>query len=82
MAAIITKNCINCGACIEECPVVAIYPPGTPYFAHGRQYEAVSPETYYIAPQLCNCRDKAECMAICPMQAIEFSLNNPLRQSF
>jgi ferredoxin len=31
MSLMITEDCINCGACMADCPNHAIYEPGTPW---------------------------------------------------
>lgn len=56
MATIITETCINCGACVTECPTQAI---------------AEGSEIYLIDPELC-CEcvgffDELACAAVCPV---------------
>ena len=60
MAMFINDECINCAACIEECPVDAI--------------EETDDETI-IDPDLCiECEgyfDEAQCVEVCPTDAVE-----------
>jgi ferredoxin len=55
MATMITEDCINCGACEDECPNSAI---------------SMGPETFVIDPALCTeCvgfSDEQACAAACP----------------
>lgn len=65
MATTITEACINCGACIPECPNEAI--------TQGDDY-------YVINPQLCTeCvgfHDHEACQAICPVECCIPDPNN------
>jgi ferredoxin len=57
MATYITKDCINCGACVPECPNNAI---------------TEGDETHVINPELCSeCvgfHDHEACQAVCPVE--------------
>ncbi len=56
MATQITEDCINCGACEDECPNGAI---------------SMGEETFVIDPGLCTeCvgfHDEPQCAAVCPV---------------
>ncbi|HEY3448977.1 MAG TPA: YfhL family 4Fe-4S dicluster ferredoxin [Myxococcales bacterium] len=56
MATIITDDCINCGACVPECPNTAI---------------SQGAEIFEIKPELCSeCvgfHDEMACAAVCPV---------------
>ena len=47
MAYVISDECINCGACIEECPVEAI--------SAGDEKHSINPEVYDM-PENAGCR--------------------------
>lgn len=69
----IHDNCIDCGACREECPSGAIYPPGMPWKREEELKPAISDKIYYLVPELCsNCSGQKAllCLQICPMRAI------------
>lgn len=71
---IITEECINCGACLVECPADAIFEPGESFALGDNNFAPLSNEHYFIAPDLCNtCAELNEkkCIAVCPMNAIE-----------
>jgi ferredoxin len=65
MATYITADCINCGACVPECPNDAI---------------SEGPDIYIIDPELCTeCvgfHDEEACQAVCP---VECCLPDPKR---
>ena len=65
---IITDECIQCSACIEECDGNAIYNSGETYELNGRTMPAVSDEHTFIAPELCN--DCKSCVEVCAVDAI------------
>lgn len=71
MATVITKECINCGACEPECPNVAIYAGGIEYEAGSDKHAALSDEFFYIVPSKCTeCvgfHDHEACAAVCPV---------------
>ncbi len=78
MAIIITDDCINCDACISECPNNAIYEPDEEWaFADGTKmsdntkHEPLSDEFYYIIADKCTeCKgfhDEPQCAAVCPV---------------
>jgi ferredoxin len=63
MAVLITDLCINCDACIEECPATAIVSAGDSPLAHG--------EYSYVKPEKCiECVDAAvpKCADVCPTE--------------
>jgi ferredoxin len=61
MAVIITDLCINCDACLQNCPVHAIVDDSQNLLANGR---------YYVQPEKCvecvDIFDDPQCAAICP----------------
>lgn len=65
----ITDECINCEACISECPNTAIYNGGEGYIVQGVKHEALSEDHSYIAPELCN--NCGTCKDTCAIGAIE-----------
>ncbi len=78
MAIKITDDCINCDACISECPNNAIYEPDEEWaFADGtamdvdEKHEPQSDEFYYIVADKCTeCKgfhDEPQCAAVCPV---------------
>ncbi len=81
MALKITEDCINCGACISECPNNAIYEPGEPWrmsdgtcINDDTEHDPISDDFYYIVPDKCTeCKgfyDEPQCVAVCPVDAI------------
>jgi ferredoxin len=85
MTYIITDECINCGACKEECPVYAIESHKT-----RKRIEKLSAKHFFVIPAKCNeCKGFSSlplCFEICPMKCItkissakyknEYSVNN------
>jgi ferredoxin len=82
MSIYITTDCINCGACLPECPNNAIFEGGSGWEFQGKSYaegEAApsgavgfwSSEFYYIVPDLCTeCNgfhDTPQCASVCPV---------------
>ncbi len=63
MAVIITDICINCGACIDECPVEAIVDD---------EDNPTGEEIYYVYPDKCvECvgyHDTPACAEACPTE--------------
>ena len=63
MAVIIGDICINCGACIDECPVEAIV---------DEDDNPTGEETYYVCPDKCvECvghHDEPACATACPTE--------------
>ena len=63
MAVKITDTCINCGACIDECPVEAIVDDSE---------NPTGEEIYYVYPDKCvECvgyYDEPACAAACPTE--------------
>lgn len=59
MAYVITEDCVNCGACMDECPVEAI---------------SEGDDIYVIDPGKCvECKghfDEPQCVSVCPSEAI------------
>ncbi len=63
MAVLITDLCINCDACIEECPATAIVSADDSPLANG--------EYTYVKPEKCiECVDAAvpKCADVCPTE--------------
>ncbi len=82
MALKITSDCINCGACLPECPNNAIYEGGAEWSLGGVNYGTsnlapsgatgfFSEDFYYIVPDKCTeCigfYDKPQCAEVCPV---------------
>ncbi len=71
MAYQITDDCINCGACLDECPVEAIFEPEDDTYIEDQSY---SEDYFYIVPSICvNCEghfDEPQCLSVCPVDAI------------
>jgi len=71
---VITDDCINCNACIDECPSNAIYEPGTEYEVNGETKPAMSDDITFSVPELCTmCEgysDEPSCIDVCPSDAI------------
>ena len=65
---VITDECINCAACVDECEHNAIYNAGEGYSVNGNSFPAVSEEHTYIAPELCN--NCGTCKETCAVDAI------------
>lgn len=63
MAVLIGDTCINCGACIDECPVEAIV---------DEDDNPVGEELYYVYPDKCvECvghHDEPACATACPTE--------------
>lgn len=65
---VVTDECINCAACIEECEHNAIYNAGDDYEVDGVTKSPLSEEHTFIVPELCdNCKSCAE---VCAVDAI------------
>ena len=63
MAVLITDSCINCDACIDECPATAIVTADESPLAYG--------EFTYVKPEKCiECVDAAvpKCADVCPSE--------------
>jgi len=74
MAMFITDDCINCGACVVECPTEAIYGPGENWEDNGKNFRPLSMDHFFIVISKCNeCLGlkKIKCLSICPMDAIK-----------
>jgi ferredoxin len=89
MSIHITTDCINCGACLPECPNNAIFEGGAEWEFKGSTYgenDATesgktgfwSADYYYVVPDLCTeCKgfhDTPQCQSVCP---VECCLPNP-----
>jgi ferredoxin len=79
MALLINEDCINCGACVPECPNTAIYVGGDEYEFQGQMLPALSQDYYYIVPEKCTeCvgfHDAEQCVTVCPTDAIKKNPN-------
>jgi ferredoxin len=73
MSLMINEECLNCGACVPECPNTAIYAGGEEYELNGQTFPALSGDYYYIVPDKCTeCvgfHDEEQCVAACPTTA-------------
>lgn len=83
MAVRISDDCISCDACAQECPNTAIYPGGESYTmadgtasADGQQRDPLADDHYFVVFNKCTqCvgfNDAPACMAVCPVDAIDF----------
>ncbi len=70
----ITEECINCNACIDECPNDAIYNAGEEYVIDGQTHPTMSDEFTFIVNDLCKlCEgysDNPTCIEVCPVDAV------------
>ena len=71
MAIKITDECINCDACISECPNNAIYEPDSEWAYADEMNEPISDEFYFIVTDKCTeCKgfhDEPQCASVCPV---------------
>lgn len=70
----INDFCINCGACIVECPREAIFEFGEKYQNINSTRQPLSLDHYFISTEICDkCAGlrKKKCIEVCPMNAIE-----------
>src|SRR6202158_3465531 len=71
MATVITRECINCGACDPESPNTAIYQGGVEWDLNGVKHPAIAQDIFYIVPEKCTeCvgfHDHEACAAVCPV---------------
>jgi ferredoxin len=74
MSLTITDDCINCSACVAECPNTAIYEGGVEWYLEDEAHDALATDTYYIVPEKCTeCEgayDSPQCVAVCPAECI------------
>ena len=84
MSYIITEECINCNACVEECPNDAIFEAGANWtlgqdsYSEGNAPQGFdaywSGDYYYVVPGKCTeCKgfyDQPQCVAVCPVDCI------------
>lgn len=91
MAYMITTDCINCNACLTECPNDAIYENGQSWIYGDKTYgegESLngdpsfwSADYFYIVPQKCTeCKgwyDEPQCVKVCP---VDCCLQDPKHQ--
>jgi ferredoxin len=84
MSYTITDECINCNACVEECPNDAIFEGGANWtlgdksFGEGETFDGIegnfSSDFYYVVPGKCTeCKgfyDEPQCVAVCPVDCI------------
>ena len=65
---VVTDDCINCAACIDECENNAIYEAGSEYTIDGTSHPALSDDYTFIVPELCN--ECKSCVEVCATDAI------------
>lgn len=66
---VVTDECIDCQACIEECEQNAIFEAGEEYTLNGETHPPISEDHTFIVPELC---DECEsCVEVCAVDAIE-----------
>lgn len=68
MAIVITEECINCGACIDECPEGAIFAAGEEYNLNGEMQPPLSQDFTFIVPDICT--ECKTCIPTCAVEAI------------
>ena len=51
---VITDDCINCAACIDECPTNAIFDAGESYELNGETKPPLSEDYTFSVPEICN----------------------------
>jgi ferredoxin len=70
----ITEDCINCNACIDECPNNAIFNAGDTYKIDDVEMSTLSDDFTFIVPELCKmCEgysDSPSCISVCPSDAV------------
>ncbi len=70
----ITDECINCNACIDECPSNAIFASGEEYTLNGETHAPLSDDYTFIVKDICTkCEgyaDSPSCMEACPTGAV------------
>ena len=74
MGYFINDDCINCGACLIECPTETIYEPGVNIGNHGKYFVPLSMDHFFIISDNCDeCAlfSKVRCVAVCPTDAIK-----------
>ena len=59
MALMITEECTSCGACLEDCPNLAI--------SEGPDVYIIDPEKY---TECAGFHDEPQCVAVCPVECI------------
>jgi ferredoxin len=71
---VITEDCINCNACIDECPSNAIYGAGETYKLNGEEMPPLSNDYTFSVPELCTMCEgyspEPSCMGVCPSDAV------------
>lgn len=70
MATTITSECINCGACIPECPNEAI--------SEGDGVHVIDPER---CTECVGFHDKEACQTVCPVECCVPDTNRPGKES-
>jgi len=73
----ITEDCINCNACIDECPNNAIFASDESYTIDGVSHPPLSSDFTFIVNELCKmCEgysDSPSCISVCPSDGILLS---------
>lgn len=71
---VITDDCINCNACIDECPSNAIFEAGVEFEVNGEKRTPLSMDITFSVPELCTMCEgysaEPSCIAACPSDAI------------
>ena len=70
----INEECINCGACMIECPQNAVSEPIKNLIGYNLISKTVSSIHYFIVSQLCDkciSFSSPKCIEVCPMDAIQ-----------
>jgi ferredoxin len=71
---LITEECINCNACIDECPNNAIFTAGEEYTIDGQTFAPLNEDYSFIVNDLCKkCEGYAPtpcCIDACPTGAV------------
>ena len=66
---VITEECINCAACVDECEQNAIYNAGEEYQLNGETMPPKSDDYAFIVTELCD--ECKSCQEVCAVDAIE-----------
>lgn len=70
----ITENCINCAACMTECPRDAVFESGEYYFYNNIEMKPLSYDHFFISTEICDgCAmlNRKKCVDVCPMDTIK-----------
>ena len=66
---LITEECIDCSACVDECEQSAVFQAGEEYTLNGETHPPLSEDHSFIVTELCN--ECKSCVEVCAVDAIE-----------